>query len=233
MPREPCVLWGIFFFGDYLQCARYTADEPSSFPSSMCLIICKPPGRSIPAEFLANAWARNGDGWGAFFAHEGRLQCCRGLSYPGLMAANTALPRHAQVYLHLRKATCGHVNESMTHPLVVRPGLLLMHNGTFPGLVPGGADSDKSDTWELARLLRDLTSGMSDVQVQHLIRSEGFRRLSAVFMQRNVVVLQDEQGSVRLGRAWHRVTEDEWDASMVGVEVSNRHAWTPKIASAL
>ncbi len=189
----------------------------------MCLIIKKPSGRRIAADFLANAWQHNAHGWGCFHVAQGEVLCDRGLCLDGLLAHNASLPLNAEIYLHLRRATYGEVNHDMTHPHVVRPGLLLMHNGSIDRLAP--ADPRRSDTHELARLMRDMLQGLSDAQAAALVRSQGFRLLTAPLIEGSMVVLMDAQGPVRLGRDWHTVQAADWSEAMAGVEVSNAHTW--------
>jgi len=190
----------------------------------MCLIIKKPFGRRITADFLANAWQRNDHGWGCFYvASPGEVVWARGLDFDELIEHNARLPLGAEVYLHLRRATYGDINHDMAHPYVVRPGLLLMHNGSMAHLAP--ADKTRSDTSELARLLCDMLQGLSDAQASSLIRSQGFRTLTAPLIEGSMVVLMDGCGPVRLGRDWHTVQATEWCEAMAGIEVSNSHTW--------
>ncbi len=194
----------------------------------MCLIIKKPAGRRISADFLENAWKRNSHGWGSFHVADDRVVSARGLAFDELLAHNAALPLDAEVYLHVRKATFGHVNEAMAHPYEVRSGLMLMHNGSIHHLAP--TDPALSDTSELARMLRDMLQGLNDAQAASLIRTQGFQRLTDPLVHGSMVVLLDRHGPVRLGRGWHVVQDHEWDGVMPGIEVSNTHAWAPKFA---
>jgi len=189
----------------------------------MCLIIKKPQGRRIAADFLENAWQRNAHGWGCFHMDQGEVIWARGLCLQDLIAHNARLPVDAEVYLHLRRATYGEVNHDMAHPYVVRPSLLLMHNGSIDCLAP--QDTARSDTSELARLLHDMLQGLSDAQASAVIRSQGFRALTAPLIQGSMVVLMDAHGPVRLGREWHTVQAADWNDAMAGVEVSNSHTW--------
>lgn len=189
----------------------------------MCLIIKKPHGRRIAADFLVNAWQRNSHGWGCFHTLRGEVIWARGLHLDELIAHNDRLPLDAEVFVHLRRATYGEVNHDMAHPYVVRPGLLLMHNGSIAHLAP--QDASRSDTSELARLLHDMLSGLSDEQAASLIRSHGFRVLTAPLIEGSMVVLMDAQGAVRLGRDWHTVGAADWSDAMAGMEVSNSHTW--------
>lgn len=191
----------------------------------MCLIIKKPPGRSIATDFLENAWRHNHHGWGWFHRDEaqGQVLWSRGLCLQDLLEHNARLPLEAEVYLHLRRATHGHVNHDMAHPFVVHPGLLLMHNGSIDRLAP--QDAALSDTAELARMLKDMLNGLGETQVSGLIRSAGFRALIAPLIEGSMVVLMDGQGPVCLGRAWHAVKQEQWHEAMVGIEVSNSHTW--------
>ena len=195
----------------------------------MCLIIKKPPGRRISTDFLENAHLRNNHGWGFFFVEGDRPVWQRGMQLDELLEANRRLPDDAEVYVHLRQATYGDVVEDMAHPFVVRPGLLLMHNGSLHSLAPD--DASCSDTYELARLLSDLTDGLSAGDAARLLRSEGFARLTAPLIHGSMIVLLDGEGAVCLGRAWHRVGAHEWDDAMCGMEVSNTHAWAAKNAA--
>ncbi len=192
----------------------------------MCLIIKKPAERRIAPDFLENAWQRNSHGWGAFHVEDGQVVWERGMHLHELMAYNARLPLDREVYLHVRKATYGPVTPDLAHPYVVRPGLMLMHNGSISHLAP--QDPQLSDTAELARLLRNMLDGLSDEQAESLIRSDGFARLTAPLIQGSMVVLFDRLGAVRLGRDWHVVQRHEWDGVMPGIEVSNTHAWVPK-----
>lgn len=196
----------------------------------MCLIIKKPPGRQIAADFLANAWRHNHHGWGWFYrdARQGQLVWDRGLDFEELLERHARLPLETEVYLHLRRATYGEVHHDMAHPFVVRPGLLLMHNGSIAHLAP--QDTCRSDTAELARMLHDMLSGLSDEQAAVLIRSQGLQALIAPLIDGSMLVLMDARGAVRLGRDWHRVQPAEWHEAMVGVEVSNAHTWAPHAA---
>ncbi len=189
----------------------------------MCLIIKKPLGRRIAADFLENAWQRNSHGWGCFHLSEGEVSWARGLHLAELIEHNASLPQDTEVYLHLRRATYGEVNHDMAHPYIVRPGLLLMHNGSIAHLAP--QDPALSDTSELARLLRDMLHGLADDQAAKLIRSQGFKALTAPLIEGSMVVLMDAQGAVRLGRDWHIVQAPDWDEGMAGIEVSNSHTW--------
>lgn len=192
----------------------------------MCLIIHKPSGRPVCPEFLANAWLRNGHGWGIVtWDAEGQPQARRGMRLPELLAQAAALDHEAPAVLHLRQATVGAVNLAMVHPFEVRPGLWLMHNGSIAHLRP--AKGQHSDTAELARLLADLLAGQSDEQARATLRSEGFERLIAPLIRGSMVLLLDRDGLVRLGREWHRVAADEWLPSMHGMEVSNARTWRP------
>lgn len=189
----------------------------------MCLIIKKPFGRRIASDFLENAWQRNPHGWGCFHLHQGEVIWARGLLLSELIDHNARLPLDAKVYLHLRRATYGEVNHAMAHPYVVRPGVLLMHNGNIAHLAP--QDTARSDTSELARLLRDMLSGLSDEQAAVLIRSQGFRALTAPLIEGSMVVLMDARGAVHLGRDWHTVRATDWSEAMAGMDVSNAHTW--------
>jgi hypothetical protein len=197
--------------------ARYT---------EMCLIIKKPAGRAICADFLKNAWQRNFHGWGGFYVQDRQVVGARGLNFDELLDYNRQLPVNVEACLHLRKATYGEVNHDMAHPYTVRPGLMLMHNGSIHHLAP--QDPSVSDTSELARLLADLLSGLSDEQAAAMIRSQGFARLTAPLIEGSMVVLLDKDGLVRLGREWHTVKGCEWTGAMTGIEVSNSHTWGAK-----
>lgn len=197
----------------------------------MCLIIKKPPGRRIPDDFLENAWQHNHHGWGGLYLDAAapdapaarQVVWARGLRFDDLLAYNARLPLEAEVYLHLRRATYGDVNDDMAHPYVVRPGLMLMHNGSIAHLAP--QDTSLSDTSELARMLRDMLTGLSDPQAASLVRSQGFKALTAPLIEGSMVVLMDQHGPVHLGRAWHQVQAAQWHEAMVGIEVSNSHTW--------
>lgn len=189
----------------------------------MCLIIKKPQGRCIAQDFLENAWLHNDHGWGSFHLASGGVVWSRGLHLHELLAHNAALPMQTEVYVHLRRATHGEVSHDMAHPYEVRRGLMLMHNGSIASLAP--QDARHSDTFELARLLRDMLDGLTDAQAARLIRSRGFRSLTAPLIEGSMVVLMDAQGAVRLGRDWHRIHPADWHAAMAGIEVSNVHTW--------
>lgn len=192
----------------------------------MCLIIKKPAGRTICADFLTDAWERNFHGWGGFFVQNGEVVSARGLEFNELLEYNRRLPTNVEACLHLRKATYGDINHEMAHPYAVRPGLMLMHNGSIPQLAP--QNPALSDTSELARLLGDLLAGLSDEQAATMIRSQAFARLTAPLIDGSMVVLMDTGGLVRLGREWHTVKSCEWTGAMTGIDVSNSHTWGEK-----
>lgn len=156
----------------------------------------------------------------------GELVWARGLELNELLDFNRRLPDNVEACLHLRKATYGEVNYDMTHPYAVRPGLMLMHNGTIPQMAP--QDPSLSDTSELARLLGELLVGLSDEQASALVRSPAFAKLTAPLIEGSMVVLGDRSGLVRLGRSWHILKTNEWSAAMAGLEVSNVHTWRTK-----
>lgn len=191
----------------------------------MCLIIKKPAGRRIATDFLENAWRHNHHGWGCFYRDAARERVVweRGLCFESLTERNARLPLEAEVFVHLRRATHGEINHDMAHPFEVRPGLLLMHNGSIAHLAP--QDVALSDTAELARMLRDMLRGLSPLQVAGLIRSQGFAALTAPLIEGSMVVLMDTGGAVRLGRDWHTVQHGEWSEAMAGMQVSNAHTW--------
>lgn len=191
----------------------------------MCLIIHKPAGRRISAEFLSHVWRANDHGWGVFRLVGGVPTGDKGMELEGLQAANATLAVDEEACLHLRQATYGCVQPTLAHPHVVREGLLLMHNGSIHHLAPRAPGH--SDSTELAAALRSLLLGLDADQAADLLRSEGFRRLVAPLVKGSMVVLLDHRGLVRLGRDWHRVRQGEWHADMQGIAVSNTHAWTP------
>jgi len=71
--------------------------------------------------------------------------------------------------------------------------------------------------------------GLSDEQASGLIRTQGFRALTAPLIEGSMVVLMDAKGPVRLGRDWHTVQAADWDEGMAGIEVSNSHTWGRQI----
>ena len=94
----------------------------------------------------------------------------------------------------------------MAHPYRVRDGLMLMHNGSIHP-ARAGRPQTVSDSAELARLLADMLAGLDDEQAAALIRSDGFRRLTAPLVEGSMVILFDQRGAVRLGRDWHTVAQ--------------------------
>lgn len=198
----------------------------------MCLIVHKPAGRRIAADFLQHVWQHNPHGWGLFRRESGRTVWAKGLALAELLVHNAHLPCEAEAWLHLRRATYGEVNHDMAHPHVVREGrhggLLLMHNGSLHPLAP---QDGRSDSAELARLLRSLLQGLDDEQAAQLLRSEGFARLLAPLVAEQAVVLLDHHGPVLLGRDWHTLQMPQWSALMQGIRVSNLHAWEPRDGS--
>jgi len=209
-------------------CRHLATSARRPFCDTMCLIIKKPAGRTIAAEFLHNAWQDNPHGWGCFHLVQGRPVWARGMSLAGLVEHNRSLPGHAEVYLHLRKATYGPVSPSLAHPHMVREGLLLMHNGSIDHLAPADTaiSGPSSDTTELAACLRDVLAGLSDAQAARMLRSDGLARLLAPLIHGSMLVLLDAHGAVRLGRDWLSIGPAHWwDAAMAGIEVSNTHTW--------
>lgn len=197
----------------------------------MCLIVRKPAQRSVPADFLERAWQRNHDGWGSVRWQAGRAVTTRGMSLDELQAHVAALPVREEVLIHLRRATHGPVNLEMAHPIEVCPGIVLMHNGRIDSLA--APDNAVSDTYELARLLGQWLAPLPPPAASRVLRGEGFSRLLAPVIGDSMVVLADSRGWLRLGRAWHLVTAQDWqDRAMHGIEVSNRHTWVPEVIAA-
>ncbi|NDY93301.1 hypothetical protein [Ideonella livida] len=202
----------------------------------MCLILKKPAGRTIPADFLQHVWQHNPDGWGlchrAGTPDAPRLAWTKGMALAELLVHNAHLPREAEAWLHLRRATVGPVSHDMAHPHLVRDtpqgGLLLLHNGTLETLRPGAAPAPCSDSAELARLLGELMHGLEEAQAARLLRSPALARLLQPLLAGSMVVLLDAQGEVCLGRDWVTLQAGHWSADMAGLAVSNLQAWQPR-----
>jgi len=169
----------------------------------MCWIAYKPEGTKFPDAFgqwLANANANNPDGIGAMCLKRNRVEFRKDFqdTYDAL---EWLLERERYACaVHCRLATHGLVNELMRHPFPLSGRFkrvrgtckaALMHNGVLRGL--GGAK--KSDTAELAMLLRD-------IPMEVLIRDSFLRLLDVALDGDRLLIFAAPRTVLMLGR-WH------------------------------
>lgn len=190
----------------------------------MCLIVHKPVGKTLPLDFLENVRVLNRDGYGWAYVCGGHLHHGKTLSWEQAVRVFRALPAQQEAYVHFRHGTSGDVSLDTAHPFVLAHDLVLMHNGM---LKLTAEDSSRSDTWELARRLRDMLSGLNAAQRHALVRSQAFTWMLEQAVLPHTAVLLDTRGAVRLGRPWEVLTQQHWPG-MQGVAVSNLTAWTPR-----
>lgn len=190
----------------------------------MCLIIRKPVGRTIPAEFLAEAWIKNHDGYGWCYAENGVVRWGRGLDYQSALLDVAQIPADREAFIHVRRATAGSITTELAHPFEVLPNLVLLHNGKLDIEVSA---PNMSDTWQLVQQLHGALSRHPARAVERIIRSVEFSATLNDLVKGSVVVLFDRLGPVFYGKPWHVVTLAEWP-ELQGIEVSNTTTWSPR-----
>lgn len=185
----------------------------------MCLIVERlNPTHTLTDADLRDYYDHNPDGWG-LVTTDGAPEVYRGMTLDGLKKTLGRIGTRP-FYLHLRMATHGRVDKSMTHPFDVfgNRKLWLIHNGVV-NCRP--TDKNKSDTWEMARLLSTM---LDPKDFSRTIRSEGFRTMMEAFLgNNNRLVLIDEHGAVTFNDdLWHTMD----GGHLAGMRVSNTYAWS-------
>lgn len=111
----------------------------------MCLLIAKPPGKTIPFEHLENGFSNNPHGCGISYPARGKMVVKKKISWKAKdVARELAKIGDAPALVHFRYATHGSKNDANTHPFLL-PGNVwaAAHNGVIHGMK---ARPDESDT---------------------------------------------------------------------------------------
>jgi hypothetical protein len=126
----------------------------------MCLIVFTPNLRraTIRKSILERGFDKNDDGAGFAYVHNGQVVVSKCYDtfpefYAALKAARLAINDRGPLLIHFRWSSVGLNNRINTQPLVVRPGLVMAHNGTIDSLKPDCLTCDDSDSVRLARLV--------------------------------------------------------------------------------
>ena len=113
----------------------------------MCLLMVKPAGVPLPADFadIADqaAWA-NPDGVGFAYTRDGKVIRHRSVSVtPAEFAriAQTQIPDAAPAIIHFRFGTSGGTRKALCHPFRIGDGSAFAHNGVLP-IKPAAGMSD-------------------------------------------------------------------------------------------
>lgn len=113
----------------------------------MCLIVHKPPGRTVPLALMLESFDNNPDGLG--WMHSGhaveKMHAPRARDVKDLTRALNGRLRDTEVAVHFRWRTHGDIDTRNTHPYALARGGWLMHNG----MLSAGSwfDPALSDTW--------------------------------------------------------------------------------------
>jgi hypothetical protein len=126
----------------------------------MCLIIFTPNLRraTIRKSILERGFDKNDDGAGFAYIKDGQVTISKCYDtfpefYAALKAARLDIQDRGPLLVHFRWSSVGLNNRVNTQPLVVRPGLVMAHNGTIDSLKPDSLTCDDSDSVRLARLV--------------------------------------------------------------------------------
>lgn len=113
----------------------------------MCLLMVKPAGVPLPADFadIADQAAyANPDGVGFAYAASGKVIRQRSVSVtPAEFAriAGDAIPAESPAIIHFRFGTSGGVSKTLCHPFLLGDGSAFAHNGVIP-ITPAVGMSD-------------------------------------------------------------------------------------------
>lgn len=108
----------------------------------MCLIIAKPAGKSIPVEYIREAWRCHHDGFGIVAAVQGNLISKRGADDIDEIISLIGHSKPFPALIHFRLATSGRKDKSNCHPFWINNQLVLAHNGIFHIKIEKTGDSD-------------------------------------------------------------------------------------------
>lgn len=163
----------------------------------MCVIIYKPQGVDLPAEFhemLEAGWKSNPDGAGVAFWKKRRWKVIKGLmKLEELYATVYENVDGSGMIIHLRHATHGGVTPLLTHPFPIqlrRGRAFLFHNGVFPIEVDS---REVSDTLRFAMDLSLLRLDMHD-----LLTFLSTPTMSAVIDQSRLILVKENEPSVHM-----------------------------------
>lgn len=154
----------------------------------MCIIICKPASKLVPAETLRQCWSTNSDGAGFMYVNKDGLQIEK-----GFMEFNTFLEAYEKVankkvVIHFRIATHGNVDEHNTHPFRVNKWLGFAHNGIISHT--SDRKSDYSDTFHFnERILKPLVKTFP-----RFLHSPASRELIEAYIGWSKLVFLDQYG---------------------------------------
>jgi Predicted glutamine amidotransferase len=175
----------------------------------MCVILDIQPGATIPDDAFETACDINKHGYGLAFIDKGRLKIERKISEkndPDEIAKKLKKYNKHRVFLHLRHATVGKINEANSHPFVTLKGadgldLCMMHNGTMYEYQPPAKLVETmgiSDThWYNETFLIPLAERMVKHSGVNLLKDAFFSKLvHKSFLGWSVLLLFDNQGNV-------------------------------------
>lgn len=146
----------------------------------MCLLIDNSAGADLPMETIKKAARMNPDGYGRLCLMTGRIQRTMDMGQAIKLAMRPGPAIH-----HFRWATVGGKTLQNAHPFPVDKGWYLFQNGTIEGFV----DNGKTDTANLAELLR---------HIPHESRAAALSR----FDQRYVLASAKTHEVIRTGAGW-------------------------------
>lgn len=108
----------------------------------MCLLIYKPAGKAIPADYIQNGFAANPDGAGIAFADGSELHLLKPYWDANEVVAELQSLDRFPCLVHFRWGTHGAMDDSNVHPFALPNGWAMAHNGVIQ--VP--TQGDESDT---------------------------------------------------------------------------------------
>ncbi len=122
----------------------------------MCIAIANLRSNLLSDKELENCWDNNPDGAGILYKEDGRLKIYKQLtSFSKFLRKYKSVIQGSNCLVHFRVTSAGSTTLANIHPFMVNSNLGLIHNGTIWKLKPK-AGSQRSDTWGLTQLLKDV-----------------------------------------------------------------------------
>jgi glutamine amidotransferase len=187
----------------------------------MCLIIHRPMGCEIPADWLDNALEHNADGWGIMASDGKRLHIVRGLASKGF---HKRLPSFdaCEVFIHFRYATHGKADIGNCHPFTILDGeYAVMHNGVIP--IDCSSNPARSDTWHyceriLTPMLAENSGDFTNPEFAKLIGEH-------VGITNKLTILRHDGASIIVNADQGETIDGMWFSNLYSLYPCQRSVW--------
>ncbi len=139
----------------------------------MCVITVKPKNKKIEPDDLLNMWYSNPDGAGLAIIHGSQSEIIKGFFCPDDLLKVVNKHTDKTVVVHFRLATCGLIDDKMTHPFIISSDLsectateiktdkpVLIHNG----IISGYGNKEISDTAEFTHKVLSKLDNIADMR---------------------------------------------------------------------